>query len=103
MATIRSVTDVMAAASTIADALQFAGATEPADDLAKALLANWRTSTEALTATIRALTSARYAVSRSLDAEMLQLLDDAVAGARILTDDASQRSTWQKLTSYFRK
>ena len=103
MATIRSVTDVMAAASTIADALHFAGATEPAEDLGKALLANWRTSTEALNATARALTSARYAVSRSLDGAMLQLLDDAVAGARSLTDDSAQLSTWQKLTSYFRK
>ena len=103
MAAIRSVTDVMAAASTIQDALQFAGASEPAEELGKALLANWRTSTEALNATARALTSARYAVSRSLDAAMLQLLDEAVAGARALTDDASQRSTWQKLTSYFRK
>lgn len=93
----------MAAASTIADALQFAGATEPAEELATALLANWRTSTEALNAVVKALISARYAVLRNLDAELLRVLDDAVDGARALTDDSSQRSTWQKLTSYFRK
>jgi hypothetical protein len=103
MAAIRSVTDVMSAASTIQDALQFAGANEPAEELGKALLANWRTSTEALDATAKALIGARYAVSRSLDAPMLQLLDEAVAGARTLTDDPSQLSLWQRLTSYFRK
>lgn len=103
MARFKSVTEVMSAACTIQDALTFAGATEPAADLEKSLYADHRTSSAALNAIAKALENVRFAVMRTLDAQTLQLLDDAVAGARALTDDASGQSTWQKLTSFFRK
>ena len=103
MAAFRSVTEVMSAACTIQDALNYNGAIEAAEDLGKSLYAPRKTSSEALNAIAKALLAARFAVSRTLDAEALQLLDDAVAGARALTDDPDAQSPWQKLTSYFRK
>jgi hypothetical protein len=104
MAAFRSITDVMSAACTIQDALQYAGSIEPAEMLGKALYADRKTSAEALNAIAAALKEARYAVSRTLDAEMVRLLDDAVAGAYELSDDpVRQRSLLQTIAALFKR